>query len=814
MSFSKAKVLRFNEISDKAATPSPADYNLHLKCHSSGGTIPKSGRFVDQSPASSEISFVSNSNGQQIFRTPNPPKVIRHPLSRKPKPEILFQSTDDEVLKEKIVECTNKDLYIKELTEEIDEMKQELNGLKNKISQLVQDKNVLESTIEQQIKYKNKHEIVTGKLIEMTEILEQMKINNTTIKTENETNLINLLNNIETLKTLLNNLKKVQKNELEHIVTEMKEFHQQEIQQLESDMLKTVSNMHNLIDEEKTNAEVRLNECKKMKEKEISNLKVKYQLLHDDFEAKFKQLSENHKEASILSEILMKEKCEDIERGWKIKLKEIEAKAEASLRDYQSIVESNAIDNEIEKNKLLSDLTQQKKELELMQNINQKIKIDFDLLQIEYKNLCAELSKIIIELNNTREEHSKEIQERDITVNQALHDKHLYELTIKKTHKTIDALKKRLMKSDHDVEQLKAELEATEESKLEVEGKCNRLVDELEIVTSLYDVIEEKHEVAVKEAERRMLDVEEKLLCKVNFFKEQADEKIKETLENYEKTKKELNTVTDHLYKQQAINTKAQECLAISQSEIERLELLANEYSSKILTLESSCNDLEEQLISRKLQNAVIDENSKLKTVIELMQASENDLLNQLNDLKQQLKKTDVGLPDHNLNETTHKCKSEIELVEKLNGMAQKLELLETENVKLRKTIQQQDALIGPFRSCLQDYEKEYTMLLSEKENAEKEAKEIALKYAEILGHQNHKQKIKYMVDLKSQNIKLTDDKKQLEHKIRVQARLIEKLKTEKTTPKKKSQKNKENVGNASLNSSRVDSPGPLRELN
>ncbi|KAK4880559.1 hypothetical protein RN001_008705 [Aquatica leii] len=796
MSFLKAKVLRFNEISDKDATPSPADYNLHLKCNSSGGTIPKSGRFVDQNPASSEISFVSNSNGQQIT-TPNPPKVIRHPLSRKPKPEILFQSTDDEVLKEKIVECTNKDLYIKELTEKIDEMKQELNCLKNKISQLVQDKNVLESTIEQQIKYKNKHEIVTGKLIEMTEILEQMKINNTTIKTENETNLINLLNNMETLKTLLNNLKKVQKNELENIVTEMKEFHQKEIQQLESDMLKTVSNMHNLIDEEKTNAEVRLNECKKMKEKEISNLKVKYQLLHDDFEAKVKQLSENHKEASILSEILMKEKCEDIERGWKIKLEEIEAKAEASLRDYQSIVESNAIDNEIEKNKLLSDLTQQKKELELMQNINQKIKIDFELLQIEYKNLCAELSKIIIELNNTREEHSKEIQERDITVNQALHDKHLYELTIQKTHKTIDALKKRLMKSDHDVEQLKAELEPTEESKLEVEGKCNRLVDELEIVTSLYDVIEEKHELAVKEAERRILDVEEKLLCKVNFFKEQADEKIKETLENYEKTKKELNTVTDHLYKQEAINTKAQECLAISQSEIERLELLANEYSSKILTLESSCSDLEEQLISTKLQNAVIDENSTLKTVIELMQASENDLLNQLNDLKQQLKKTDVGLPNHNLNE-----------------MAQKLELLETENVKLRKTIQQQDGLIGPFRSCLQDYEKEYTMLLSEKENAEKEAKEIALKYAEILGHQNHKQKIKYMVDLKSQNIKLTDDKKQLEHKIRVQARLIEKLKTEKTTPKKKSQKNKENVGNASLNSSRVDSPGRLRRLN
>lgn len=40
---------------------------------------------------------------------------------------------------------------------------------------------------------------------------------------------------------------------------------------------------------------------------------------------------------------------------------------------------------------------------------------------------------------------------------------------------------------------------------------------------------------------------------------------------------------------------------------------------------------------------------------------------------------------------------------------------------------------------------------------AEQEIKEISLKYAEILGHQNKKQKIKYMVDLKKKNFELQE---------------------------------------------------------
>lgn len=68
-----------------------------------------------------------------------------------------------------------------------------------------------------------------------------------------------------------------------------------------------------------------------------------------------------------------------------------------------------------------------------------------------------------------------------------------------------------------------------------------------------------------------------------------------------------------------------------------------------------------------------------------------------------------------------------------------------------------QATLIGPFTEQLIAYEAEYNALISQKLTAENELKQLELRYAEKLGHQNQKQKIKYMVDLKKRNLELTE---------------------------------------------------------
>lgn len=73
------------------------------------------------------------------------------------------------------------------------------------------------------------------------------------------------------------------------------------------------------------------------------------------------------------------------------------------------------------------------------------------------------------------------------------------------------------------------------------------------------------------------------------------------------------------------------------------------------------------------------------------------------------------------------------------------------------KQVDEAMCLIGPFREQLQSYEKEREAFETRTEQVRGDAREIALKYAELLGHQNHKQKLKYFVKIKKQNLDLTE---------------------------------------------------------
>ena len=65
------------------------------------------------------------------------------------------------------------------------------------------------------------------------------------------------------------------------------------------------------------------------------------------------------------------------------------------------------------------------------------------------------------------------------------------------------------------------------------------------------------------------------------------------------------------------------------------------------------------------------------------------------------------------------------------------------------------EALIGPFKEQLEVYKEECKALEMKKEAAEGAMRELSLRHAELLGHQNHKQKIKYLTKLREHNIEL-----------------------------------------------------------
>ncbi|XP_046406573.1 hyaluronan mediated motility receptor-like [Ischnura elegans] len=90
--------------------------------------------------------------------------------------------------------------------------------------------------------------------------------------------------------------------------------------------------------------------------------------------------------------------------------------------------------------------------------------------------------------------------------------------------------------------------------------------------------------------------------------------------------------------------------------------------------------------------------------------------------------------------------------------------------------IQGLELLIGPFREQLKEYEQERQALTAVTNKTKKELIEISLQQAASLGHQNHKQKIKYLVQLKEANLKLKEEVTELQAKLSQKDRMLWRL--------------------------------------
>ncbi|XP_068081242.1 hyaluronan-mediated motility receptor-like isoform X1 [Anabrus simplex] len=86
-------------------------------------------------------------------------------------------------------------------------------------------------------------------------------------------------------------------------------------------------------------------------------------------------------------------------------------------------------------------------------------------------------------------------------------------------------------------------------------------------------------------------------------------------------------------------------------------------------------------------------------------------------------------------------------------------------------------SLIGPFKEQLEAYRAECQHLEQEKGEVVGEIHKLAEQYADILGHQNHKQKIRHLVKLKDQNFELKEEVQKLK-------RTVDKLQKERATNK------------------------------
>uniref|UniRef100_A0A8C9USR3 Hyaluronan mediated motility receptor n=1 Tax=Spermophilus dauricus TaxID=99837 RepID=A0A8C9USR3_SPEDA len=279
--------------------------------------------------------------------------------------------------------------------------------------------------------------------------------------------------------------------------------------------------------------------------------------------------------------------------------------------------------------------------------------------------------------------------------------------------------------------------------------------EELKLALEELDLVQQKEEQTerlVKQLEEETKTTAEELKLLEEQLKEKEAEMEKNdaahmqaTLilqERYNSTVQNLGDVTAQFESYKALIISELEDLRLENSSLQekvaKAEKRAEDVQHQILTTESTNQEYARMLVDLQNKSALKEVEIKEMTVSSLKKITDlqNQLKQQDEDFKKQLEEEEVR--------KVGKENTVAELTEEVN----KWRLLYEELYKKTK----------PFQLQLDAFEAEKQALLSEHGATQEQLNKIRDSYAELLGHQNLKQKIKHVVKLKDENSQLKSE--------------------------------------------------------
>lgn len=637
------------------------------------------------------------------------------PKGKKPKPPTtttpkqLFEAPINhhlEALNEKIVECENKDLFIKDLTDQMEELKQQMSTLETNFREIEQknyeeklkelNKQFDESKQQLNIEYNNKIDTLNIEKEKLNEELNNLKTKYNELKMLDETVRKDLSSKEVEVRALEEECVIIQEKHAA-IIENMEKKHMHEIQDIEFEMLKTMTEL----EKEKQNAANKIQDIEHCMQEEISRLKASFQNEREHFykesENKMKQLEDDLRAetASVMKE--MNEKLRQTEIDWKLKLENQEKESEQILKECQAISEYNIIQCELEKNHIKSDLTEKSKQLNELQKKYGHLTASYEDLQEKYKQIQKNYSELIIEVNEVRKQLSETINDKENEIKRLLSEKRTFEITITTSQDTIEVLKRRLINSDTDVEQFKAELALNEQKMIEYESKQIQLLEELRLQQLLNDEMEMQYESMIKLNEKQIQEVKEELTKKVEGYRNEVVKYSKKLNDDQEL----FSELLEQLREQRNVNQDAFKLINVVKTEIEQLQREIQEYCTKERQWRSS----EEQLHVEKSQ---LEEKLTLK---------EDELCNMLKQIGQLQEKCDsycqhfeyykskVLECEREIEEADNIHKKYIDQSGKYDNLLQKYEQLESENGQYKHKLEEANCKLLEQNEFKQNYE-------------------------------------------------------------------------------------------------------------
>lgn len=304
-------------------------------------------------------------------------------------------------------------------------------------------------------------------------------------------------------------------------------------------------------------------------------------------------------------------------------------------------------------------------------------------------------------------------------------------------------------------------------------------------------------EQEIKEAESNVVRLQSEITSKEEMIRKLTLE-VNDFKERYGPEK--FEAVEQKLL--DAENTQSQMRSQIQQLRDQISDLLS-ELSANKLLLEEKSQELEKlQLTIQDMQNILNDKQHE----IDCLGQEKNDIQqckifaeNELAKAEQEIKLLKLSV--NNKLEAERKNKiDKCKFAELENTVAElKMKLASAEDqfhrqvqeyearaLRAERQCCQLEALVGPFRQQLESFLAERGEILKGKDETEDELRNLALKYAHLLGHQNHKQKVKYVVQLQEKNMELREEVEKLRSQARAQKATVDKLKSELTASARK----------------------------
>ncbi|XP_021083963.1 hyaluronan mediated motility receptor isoform X2 [Mesocricetus auratus] len=549
------------------------------------------------------------------------------------------------------------------------------------------------------------------------------------------------------------------------------------IQDMESELEKTEAKLNVAVREKTSLSASNASLEKKLIELTRANELLKSKFSEDGHQKSMRTLSlelmklRNKREAKMRSVMAKHEGMELKLQATQRDLVESQGKI-VQLEGKLVSMEKEQIDEKSETEKLLEYI----EEISCASEQVEKYKVDIAQLEEDLKEKDREISSLQQSLEETLE-FSKQVE--DLTVKCQLLEKERDDLVNKDRERAeslsaeIQIVTEKLVLEKQEYEKLQQkemqiesllqqekELSASLQQQLssfqeEMTSEKNVFREELKLALEELDAVQQKEEQSeklVKQLEEETKSTAEQLKRLDELLREKEAElekcntaHIHATLtlqERYNDTMQDLRDITAQLESYKTSTLKEIEDLKLEnltlQEKVTMAEKSVEDVQQQILTAESTNQEYARMLLD--LQNRSTLKEAEIKEIT-------SSSLKKITDLQNQLKQQDEDFKKQLEEEEARKAEKE-DTVAELTLESNKWHLLYEELYNKTK----------PFQQQLDAFEAEKQALLNERGATQEQLNKIRDSYAELLGHQNLKQKIKHVVKLKDENSQLKSE--------------------------------------------------------